>query len=85
MYLVIVLLLMPMQGRGRRTGLRHWLQLRKVLVVVATVLVIVWSAIKLISNTSLFNLLFLFYPLVTTSNLSLHPSLPLPLVTTSNL
>ena len=52
------------QGKGRRSSLRQWLQLRKVLVVVATVLVIVWSAIKLISNTSLFNLLFLFYPLV---------------------
>ena len=34
------------------------------MVVVCTVLVIVWSAIELVRNTSLFNLLFLFYPYV---------------------
>jgi hypothetical protein len=52
------------QGKNKTTGLRQWLQLRKLMVVVSTVLVIVWSAVELISNTSLFNLLFLFYPLL---------------------
>ena len=47
---------------ARSTGLKSRIHLKKAVVVLCTVLVIVWSAIELLSNTSLFNLLFLFYP-----------------------
>lgn len=40
----------------------HWL------VVLCTVVVVVWSIVRLIQHTSLFNLLFLFYPYVLTSS-----------------
>lgn len=38
------------------------INLRRAIVVACTLLVILWSVVRLIQKTSLFNLLFLFYP-----------------------
>ena len=53
-------------------GSRKWAQVfesmvnvvnvKHVMVVICTLLVILWSVVRLIEHTSLFNLLFLFYP-----------------------
>lgn len=44
--------------KGSQMNLTHWL------VVLCTVVVIAWSIVRLVQHTSLFNLLFLFYPYV---------------------
>ena len=56
----------PAKGPSKGSVLQKWLEgrinLKHVMVVLCTFLVIIWSVVRLIEQTSLFNLLFLFYP-----------------------